>query len=257
MHSDIRDSGFSLVELSIVLIILGLLTGGILGGQSLIAAAQLRSIGKESEQWQMALNSFKEKYNAIPGDFNMAERFWGDGDATGDTWDGDGDGYIDYAGAASTPGEIFTFWQHLALAGLISGEYTGNSGPGSSSDSIMNVNVPASKFSGGGWGTWSPGPGGTAWTPFWFEVDYGNVLEVGAAQTTGDYGGALLKPEDAWNIDTKFDDGVPSKGKIIAKWWDDLCSEAASGTTASDNLDAQYRLSDASAQCSLAFRQAY
>ncbi|MGB1540395.1 MAG: prepilin-type N-terminal cleavage/methylation domain-containing protein, partial [Rickettsiales bacterium] len=65
-------AGFSLVELSIVLVILGLLTGGILGGQSLIRAAELRSVSKEYEKYQTAINIFKDKYFALPGDFNNA-----------------------------------------------------------------------------------------------------------------------------------------------------------------------------------------
>src|SRR5690606_1501704 len=70
-------AGFSLVELSIVLVILGLLTGGILGGQSLIKAAELRSVATERQQWQIAINSFKGKYRALPGDMPNATAFWG------------------------------------------------------------------------------------------------------------------------------------------------------------------------------------
>ena len=57
-----RESAFSLVELSIVLVILGLLVGGILGGQSLIKAAELRSITSDIESYRVAVNSFKIKY---------------------------------------------------------------------------------------------------------------------------------------------------------------------------------------------------
>jgi prepilin-type N-terminal cleavage/methylation domain-containing protein len=248
----VKQAGFSLVELSIVLIILGLLTGGILGGQSLIAAAELRSIGKEYEQWQMAINAFKEKYNAIPGDFNMAERFWGDGDATGETWDGNGDGIVDYGSNPSEESELFTFWQHMALAGLINGEYTGIAGSATYEDSTIGVNVPGSKFGGGGWATWNADLG-SIYTTDWYEVDMGNALQVGAKMADNEYGGPLLKPEDAWNIDTKFDDGMPGKGKIIGKYWDDLCSDA----TAEDDFDSDYKLGDSSVQCSLAFRQAF
>src|ERR1700754_5054766 len=70
--------GFTLVELSIVLVILGLLVGGVLAGQSLIRAAELRSISTDTTQYRTALFSFREKYNALPGDMINATSFWGD-----------------------------------------------------------------------------------------------------------------------------------------------------------------------------------
>src|SRR6478736_3210874 len=68
--------GFSLVELSIVLVILGLLTGGILAGQSLIRAAELRAVGTEYGRYATATQTFRDKYLALPGDFKDATRFW-------------------------------------------------------------------------------------------------------------------------------------------------------------------------------------
>lgn len=77
--------GFSLVELSIVLVILGLLTGGILAGQSLIRAAELRSYITDVQRYPAAVNAFKDKYFAYPGDMANATKFWGalGGDGTG------------------------------------------------------------------------------------------------------------------------------------------------------------------------------
>src|SRR5690349_20889612 len=69
--------GFSLVELSIVLVILGLLTGGILAGQSLIRAAELRSVVTEYQRFITASHTFRDKFGGIPGDFRSATRFWG------------------------------------------------------------------------------------------------------------------------------------------------------------------------------------
>lgn len=73
-------SGFSLVELSIVLVILGLLTGGVLGGRALIRAAELRAITQEKEAFVTAVNTFRAKYNALPGDMRNATQFWGRAD---------------------------------------------------------------------------------------------------------------------------------------------------------------------------------
>ena len=129
-------SAFSLVELSIVLVILGLLVGGILSGQSLIRAAELRSFTTEYSKYVAAVNSFKDKYFQLPGDMPNATSFWGAAHATpatclttvgtgSQTCNGDGNGSISNAAAASQYGEEYTFWQHLANAGLIEGSYTG------------------------------------------------------------------------------------------------------------------------------------
>ncbi|PZP83692.1 MAG: type II secretion system protein, partial [Azospirillum brasilense] len=64
MHRPSPTHGFSLVELSIVLVILGLLTGGILGGQSLIRAAELRTISTDANRYITAAQTFRDKYFA-------------------------------------------------------------------------------------------------------------------------------------------------------------------------------------------------
>lgn len=244
-------SGFSLVELSIVLVILGLLTGGILGGQSLIKAAELRSVGKEYEQWQTAVNTFREKYRTLPGDMANATDFWDT-----DTWDGNGDGIIDYGAAVSQEGEVFMFWQHLALAGLINGQFSGEAGAGSVEDSYVNVNVPSSKYSSGGWSVAYADEGETNPSDC-FDLDYGNYYHFGSKIDDWEMGGELLTPEQAWNIDTKFDDGKPGKGNVIARYWDEACSIAdTAGTEANDNFEASYNLSETSEQCALFFRNA-
>ncbi|PZU43073.1 MAG: prepilin-type cleavage/methylation domain-containing protein, partial [Sphingomonas sp.] len=72
MFSTRQTHGFSLVELSIVLVILGLLTGGILGGQSLIRAAEIRSIGVDFNRFSTATYTFRDKYMGLPGDITNA-----------------------------------------------------------------------------------------------------------------------------------------------------------------------------------------
>ena len=107
-----KNHAFSLVELSIVLVILGLLTGGVLTGQSLIKAAELRSVTTELNQWQTVVNTFKGKYFAIPGDMSNAHLFWGSAGGSGfiddgcesatgtgtQTCSGDGNGLLDQRG---------------------------------------------------------------------------------------------------------------------------------------------------------------
>ena len=69
-------SAFSLVELAIVLVILGLLTGGILSGQALIAAAEVRKAATQFTRYQAAVWTFRDKYFAMPGDMTNADKFW-------------------------------------------------------------------------------------------------------------------------------------------------------------------------------------
>lgn len=250
-----KNNGFSLVELSIVLVILGLLVGGVLGGRSLIKAAELRSISQEYEQWLIAVNSFKDKYRNIPGDTLDATRFWSG------TWNGDGNGRVDDAAAPSTTGEIFTFWQQLALAGLINGDFTGIAGPGGGGpdfymDSFPGENVPASRYTGGGWSIISVNAG-EAYTPDYYNLDYGHMFQVGAKIPGYEMGDPLLTPEDAWNIDRKMDDGEPAKGMVVARYWNDLCAEAIDGSSSATDFEARYRVSDNTARCALTFRKSF
>lgn len=258
---------FSLVELSIVLVILGLLTGGILAGQSLIRAAELRSIPTEYSRYAAATYTFRDKYMAIPGDMRDATRFWGYQGGTGctnnsgtsttspGTCDGNGDGLLSAATVANQSAEMFQLWRHLALAGLIEGSYTGLAGTGGITHTVSGSNAPSPKFPNAGWtaiyhGTY---PGGTSL----FKYDYGNALNFGLIVTDSSPYGKLLKPEEAWNIDMKLDDGKPGSGKLIARYWNNECSVADNGSPAFNNLAASYKLDETSAQCSLYFVKAF
>ena len=86
-----KKSAFSLIELSIVLIIIGLLIAGITGGASLIKSATLRAVMTEARNYNTAVNSFYVAYNAYPGDYTVN---FASGVATG--YIGDGDGKIEF-----------------------------------------------------------------------------------------------------------------------------------------------------------------
>jgi prepilin-type N-terminal cleavage/methylation domain-containing protein len=220
MHPANRSQfAFSLVELSIVLVILGLLVGGVLAGQSLIRAAELRAVTTEYNKFYTASRAFRDKYFAVPGDMSNATKFWGASAAcpatagTGtQTCDGDGNGSIGLSGGTSQYSESFTYWQHLANAGLIEGTYTGMSGAGGSYES-NTTNSPKSKLASAIWFVSTD----TFSAPAFFPVALARSnFRIGALAGTNWPFGKLLKPEEAWNIDTKLDDGLPGTGKVTA-----------------------------------------
>lgn len=218
---------FSLVELSIVLVILGLLTGGVLAGQSLIRAAELRSVASEALRYQAALMAFRDRYMELPGDMVNATRFWGAADA-GDglgadcftvssndkaTCNGDGDGYIRNPQGATglwTYGERWHAWKQLANAGLVEGSYTGSTNsPSDNQAETGGVNVPFSKYANNIWLIVSLTKN-TSGNVDLYDAPSGNMLHM---QKTPDLWSSL-SPEEMWNIDVKIDDGKPAYGKL-------------------------------------------
>lgn len=243
---------FSLVELSIVLVILGLLTGGILAGQSLIRAAELRGVITDYQKHVAATQAFRDKYLAYPGDFRDATRFWtrtvnaahcatnsAAAVSTPGTCDGNGNGTIDTTPAASQSGEEFQFWRHLGLAGMIEGSYTGLAGPTADDDLTISGNVPAGKLSNSVWRIYNYGSPPVA-SAFNISGTYGAVLHGGI----NDIGIGMLRAEEIWNIDTKLDDGKPAQGKLILRPWSG-CSDAANN----NDLAAEYALTSTASGC--------
>lgn len=212
-----RHSAFSLVELSIVLVILGLLTGGILAGQSLIRAAELRTVTTEMDRYSTATNSFRDKYFVLPGDMPNAYAFWGvaagctnaDVNTTSAGCNGNGDGAV-----TGIP-EGFRFWQHLALAGLIEGSYSGTS---TNTNAVLGTNIPRSKISSAGYQMWRDIYSAQGWTGAG-STDTSGGLRFG---TWGAFGGIVGDPnrigspvmrcDESWNLDKKMDDGRPGTG---------------------------------------------
>ena len=261
--------GFSLVELSIVLVILGLLTGGILAGQSLIRAAELRSVSTEYSRWITAVQGFRDKYMALPGDFRDSTRIWGRLNTNTDcvtnsasavaspgTCDGDGNGTIIRSNGNSQSGEHFQFWRQLALAGMIEGTYTGVSGTNGYWQGVSGQNIPRSKLGGvAGWTTYTAGVTTNAGSTTTYAMEYGNLFLLGGSGGTADAAAAIIKPEEAWNLDTKIDDGRPGYGKVIAMYWNDAC--ATGGAANNDLANSVYNLAASSTSCALFFRQAF
>lgn len=117
-----RQSGFTLIEIAIVLVIIGLLLGGVLKGQELITSARVRNLIAQQDGVKAAYFGFLDRFRALPGDYPQATA-----NITGATGFGNGNGQIE---AAATPAsgssvqEDIAVWEHLSRAGFINGAYT-------------------------------------------------------------------------------------------------------------------------------------
>jgi prepilin-type N-terminal cleavage/methylation domain-containing protein len=124
-----QQSGFTVVEIAIVLVIIGLLLGGVLKGQELINSAKAKSYAQDFRTIQSALYGFQDRYKGIPGDLAGANTKINGADlATGTLGDGKIDGVWDTVTATN---ESCLAWQHLRLAGFLAGNTINNCATGS------------------------------------------------------------------------------------------------------------------------------
>lgn len=207
-------SGFTLVELAIVLVIIGLLVGSVLVAKDLIYEADLRRTIGSMQKFRTATSTFRLKYAGIPGDMYNATNYWGTGaacssNATGGTCNGNGNGRVDqsfpYSGC-----ELTYFWQHLSLAGMIEGRYNPNWPAGVLDKTylpIMSLRETGIVVAAG------------SINPLSFYSTFntaGTYMYMGTAQTAGYnilYIRATMPCLDAYNIDRKVDDGKPGLGQ--------------------------------------------
>lgn len=252
-------SGFTLVELSIVLVIIGLVTGGIMMGQNLIRNAEVKSVLTEYARYKQAANQFKEKYFSVPGDMMTATDVWGTSaacsgsDALG-VCNGNGDGHIDNTPAGQVPTEPLQFWRHLVAAGFLNGTYSGVSGADTDNDHEPGVNCPKSAVDGGAWSATYLG-----WTTNvsnFFDGYYGTILTLGEQNVGGYPRQASLTPKEARDLDSKIDDGMPATGRVVATQRAP-CTTAQAALADSSDFGARYNLSRSDLRCSLTFRQIF
>ncbi|NTV09432.1 MAG: prepilin-type N-terminal cleavage/methylation domain-containing protein [Zoogloea sp.] len=132
----IRQLGFTLVEIAIVLVIIGLLLGGVLKGQELIGSAKVKNLAQDLRSIPAMIYSYQDKYHALPGDHKTASTT-----VDGSAANGDGDGIIEGDWNTGSPAaESCLFWQHLRLAHLASGSDKLGTGTGASCD-ILPTNA--------------------------------------------------------------------------------------------------------------------
>ena len=224
--------GFSLLEISIVLAIVGLLTRGVLQGRSLIHAAELRAQLTDLQKYKIAVTTFQLKYTAYPGDMSNATDYWGAG-----TTNGNGNGQVESASSYDDgignftrvspdngffDGERPDFFRQLTLSGLITQSFNGSAVLGKGYPTVR-LNPSAGMFASGKWEGDEMG-----------NDAYANSLKIikstiymaasvvkpsqfnNSSSAFNDFTG-VFTPEEIWSIDNKADDGLPASGAILAQ----------------------------------------
>jgi len=226
-------AGFTLIEMSIVLVIIGLVIGGVLVGRNLISAATVRAQISQIEKYNTAVNTFRSKYGYLPGDIPdpYATQY---GFAARGTLPGEGDGGgvlhgVNFYGADPTgqaAGETVMFWADLAQASLIEGAFntaTAATPAYNLSAAALAQYFPAAKIGAGNAViVWSGGVTGNNMmaTP----PDGKNYYSVAIVNSSNGNGELNTTPgltvSQAYAIDTKIDDGFPQLGKVLAYYID-------------------------------------
>jgi prepilin-type N-terminal cleavage/methylation domain-containing protein len=183
------QTGFTLVEIAIVLVIIGLLLGGILKGQEMITQAKIKNVIADLSGVSAAMYGYQDRYKALPGDDKRADRWTG---VTVPSTAGNGVVEGKYTEAAK---ESMAFWDHLRRAGFVSG--SGAENPFNAVSGKMGVQT------GDGSGA---SPGGV----------------LGTAASTGLFTSLILCTANlpdkiAISVDSQTDDGAGSTGTVRGK----------------------------------------
>ena len=188
------QTGFTLVEIAIVLVIIGLLLGGILKGQEMITQAKIKNVMADFSGISAAYHGYQDRYRAIPGDDPNAAGRWG-----APAVSGDGNGVVGgtYNNACpATPAaadpESCKFWDHLRRAGFVAG--SGGQQPFNALTGMLGVQT-----------------GSGATPPTAALLDNGGPGFVGLIICS-----ANLPDKVAIAVDAQMDDGVAGKGTVRA-----------------------------------------
>ena len=205
-QTDHNEAGFSLVELAVVLIIIGVIVAGVLKGQDLIASAKLNGVQNQLNAIRVAVNTFQNKYGGLPGDLDPTSETMVPGFTTAtNTADGTSvrnNGQIEGIRLSGTTGgttvtEATLFWQHLRGANLLSGVILDTGGQGVTTTD----DAPKSPLGGIFSISYDSALNGIA----------GNWLELGVAETAGtSNGNGLITPSRCMRSISSWMMGCPS-----------------------------------------------
>ncbi len=217
-----HNSGFTIIELGVVMVVLGLLLAGILVGQELVKAAILRNVVNQLTSYDTAANAFYLKYGGLPGDLRTAEVF-GLGTTDGPGENGDGNFSIGYETQLTLEElleetdnigapENANFWYHLAQAGLIEGNYDGSFTPaGVPRTKIRNAFILSLNY------VWD-GSGYMYRNGYYIgqnRIDW-DIGNLGGVESRA--GAPKLLAAEAFTLDQKMDDGDANTGHVRNMW---------------------------------------
>lgn len=188
-----RQKGFTLIEIAIVLVIIGLLLGGVLKGQELINTARVRAMNNTVDGITAAWFSFQDRYRSYPGDYSTAQstvNLPGTDGITGPAG-GDGNGLVD------SDSERARVWVHLEAAGYLTGGYTDDGATVVATAYACPPTVcPDNGFGSG------------------MNLSYGAMVQTGVADTHELLSGRGIPVEVIAELDRKVDDGSPVSGAM-------------------------------------------
>lgn len=189
-----KQQGFTLIEIAIVLVIIGLLLGGVLKGQELIQNARVRNIISQQDGVKAAFFGFQDRYRGIPGDYPATSATANIPGAGSGSCGGDGDSILETTG---TVAEFVCAWYHLSKSGFITGSYSG------SGTTASPTNSPANPFGG--------------LMQIVHDAVYADVAT--AASTLNIKTGTNIPATTLAEVDRKLDDGSPDTGNFRYSAW--------------------------------------
>jgi prepilin-type N-terminal cleavage/methylation domain-containing protein len=183
------QKGFTLIEIAIVLVIIGLLLGGVLKGQELITSARVRNLIAQQDGIKAAFFGFQDRFRALPGDYTQATV-----NIVGATSNGNGNGRIEASAAACAAPcvaqESLLVWEHLSRSGFITGTYTWAA-------TVSDNTSPKNPYG--------------IYYDLAFDGTYGQASATNPSRHTIKTGGQI-PVEIIVEVDRKIDDGLPYTG---------------------------------------------
>lgn len=212
------SQGFTLIEMSIVLVIIGLIIGGILKGQEIIESSRQKNVITQIDGIRSAINTFSDKYNAIPGDYRQAATR-----VSAAVVNGNGDGVIGVTTTASltalnaltgAAAESVQFFDHLNAAELISGT-TLSGGGGVTNTFGANSSFPQTAIPAVGMtAVYGDHDASSSRLTHWVRIH----KDAGAAIDDGSAGSGAFTGKSLFQIDIKIDDGNGERGSARSAW---------------------------------------
>lgn len=244
-----QSSGFTLVELAIVITIIGLLIGGVLKGQEMIQTARVNATIAQIKSYQAATETFRDRFDNLPGDFSRAVGRLPGCTAANFCYNGDGNGFIGLTNAGGTTMqtgvntaprvETAMYWKHMALADLISG-VNPTSDPTSP---VWGRTHPSAPFAGGFdllYLRTNPSGGAVDRSAHWLRLQN----QIAGTNVFVGNNTEAISPYYAAVIDRKMDDGLPISGNVFS---DDQaggygpCESSTIGTQTAGYLETEKR----------------